>query len=190
VQCKWKKWKNFQNDVSYCFITIFLSKLKSSNVTPLEIKKVASKSLFYNNFFNVFFIFLILFDLFEIVNQNWFILAYQSNHYQSCVNLFWLILLSVQYQSFLIDKLDYFVLDTETHLERTQTARTHVDVWIWIKRDGGAFLCQETAFMCTNQKSICVFVFLHVVLFWKYIIFISRRFCFVFMCYSRAPTRK
>ena len=61
--------KKFQNDVSCCFITIFLSELKRSNVTPLEVKKVASKSLFYNDFFNVFFIFLILFDLFEIVNQ-------------------------------------------------------------------------------------------------------------------------
>ena len=65
-----KSEKNFQNDVSCCFITIFLSKLKSSNVTPLEVKKAASKSLIYNDFFDVFFIFLILFDLFEIVNQN------------------------------------------------------------------------------------------------------------------------
>ena len=44
-------------------------------------------------------------------------------------------------------------LDTETRLDWIQITSTWKHTWIQFQFTGGAFLCQETTFMSTNQKS-------------------------------------
>ena len=50
-------------------------------------------------------------------------------------------------------KFDLFLFDTETRLDWIQITSTWKRTWMQFEFTGGMFLCQETTFMNTNQKS-------------------------------------